>query len=111
MAVNAQADAQLRSVQLAPPAHFEACHCRYPARIGKEKGSTLYKPEISAGHCHPFQRAPVAIPARTDMPDQPTFDEALRRQREVFADRYKANQELSQYVDELFGNNEEQKDD
>ena len=45
------------------------------------------------------------------MDDSPTFDEALRKQREVFADRYKANQELSQYVDELFGNDEEQKDD
>lgn len=45
------------------------------------------------------------------MPDLPTFEEALRRQREVFADRYKANQELSQYVDELFGTKEEQSDE
>lgn len=45
------------------------------------------------------------------MIDMPTFEEALRKQREVFADRYKANHELSQYVDELFGNDEEQKDD
>lgn len=45
------------------------------------------------------------------MTDLPTFDEALRRQREVFADRYKANQELSQYVDELFGTDEDQKND
>ncbi len=41
------------------------------------------------------------------MTDSLTFDEALRRQREVFADRYKANRELSQYVDELFGDKEE----
>jgi len=45
------------------------------------------------------------------MPDLPTFEEALRRQREVFADRYRANHELGQYVDELFGTKEEQNDD
>ena len=37
----------------------------------------------------------------------PMFDEALRKQREAFADRYQANDELSQYVDGLFGDNEE----
>ena len=45
------------------------------------------------------------------MGDLPTFDEALRKQREVFADRYKENQELSQYVDELFGDKEELSND
>jgi hypothetical protein len=41
------------------------------------------------------------------MPDLPTFEEALRRQREALADRYRANQELSEYVDELFGETDE----
>lgn len=45
------------------------------------------------------------------MADLPTFDEALRKQREVFADRYQANAELSKYVDGLFGTDEEKNDD
>jgi hypothetical protein len=45
------------------------------------------------------------------MHDLPTFEEALRKQREAFADRYKANQELSKYVDGLLGDNEERNDD
>ena len=45
------------------------------------------------------------------MYDMPRFEEALRKQREAFADRYMANQELSEYVDGLFGDNEERNDD
>ena len=41
------------------------------------------------------------------MQSTPMFDEALKKQREAFADRYKANDELSKYVDGLFGENEE----
>jgi hypothetical protein len=41
----------------------------------------------------------------------PTFDEALRKQREAFADRYQANDELSQYVDGLFSEKEEKSND
>ena len=46
-----------------------------------------------------------------EMYDMPRFEEALRKQREAFADRYMANQELSEYVDGLFGDNEERNDD
>ena len=35
------------------------------------------------------------------MIDMPTFEEALRRQREVFADRYKANPELDAVASEI----------
>jgi hypothetical protein len=45
------------------------------------------------------------------MSAQPAFEEALRKQREVFADRYKANADLSKYVDGLFGTDEEEDDD
>lgn len=31
---------------------------------------------------------------------QPDFDEALRRQREVFRDRYEANESLRKYLDD-----------
>lgn len=37
---------------------------------------------------------------------QPNFDEALRRQREVFADRYAGNPDLQRYADEAFGDND-----
>lgn len=43
------------------------------------------------------------------MTDLPTFDEALRRQREVFADRYKANPALdavSSEIDAMFADDE-----
>lgn len=35
------------------------------------------------------------------MPDMPTFDEALRKQREAFADRYKANPALDAVASEI----------
>lgn len=44
--------------------------------------------------------------------DEPIkFNEALRKQREAFADRYQSSAELSKYVDELFGDEKELSDD
>ena len=48
-----------------------------------------------------YSNASRRLPARLTMIDMPTFEEALRRQREVFADRYKANPELDAVASEI----------
>jgi hypothetical protein len=52
---------------------------------------------------HHFTRQPGRYPAGNMMDVQPNFDESLRRQREVFADRYADNPELQRYADEMDG--------
>lgn len=41
----------------------------------------------------------------------PNFDEALKRQREVFADRYTPDSDLAQYVDAMFNEQDQDNED
>lgn len=51
----------------------------------------------------------AATRAEIEMHDMPDFDEALRRQRETFADRYKATPALAEVasaIDAMFADDE-----
>jgi hypothetical protein len=68
-------------------------------------------PEISTGRRHLIPTPRRTVSGRGHMNAQPNFDEALRRQWEVFADRYAADSDLQKYADAAFGNTDNEGDD